>query len=220
MSNSILRCVISEELTESDFPGAFGEIRDRGEEIFPGAKVVLDFGARSLSESVVTSLLSDFVWPSGISVAAWITYDAASQDILKRAGLPTSEPASSVPDRGSVSNSLVLHRSLRSGQRVEHRGDVIIAGHVNDAAEVLAAGSVTVLGRLSGVVHAGYEGDESTVVVARSMEALQVRIGGKIGSLDREAQWWGHPVIVGVREEKVLIEYWPVIKSENREDVL
>jgi hypothetical protein len=44
------------------------------------------------------------------------------------------------------------------------------------------------------------------------MEALQVRIGGKIGSLDRDAQWWRKPVIVSVRDGTVLIEYWPALK--------
>jgi septum site-determining protein MinC len=209
MSDSMLRCIIPEELTLADFPSAFEEVRAKGKELLTGAKVVLDFGGRSLSEKVICTLLSDFIWPAGIATAAWITYDAESQDILKRAGFPTTEPTS----EAGVASALVLHRSLRSGQRVAHRGDIIISGHVNDGADVMASGNVTILGRLNGVVHAGYEGDENTVVVARSMEALQVRIGGKIGSLDREAQWWGKPVIISVREGTVLIEYWPVLKN-------
>jgi septum site-determining protein MinC len=212
MSDSMLRCVVPEELPSSEITASFGSIMEKGGVILPGAKVVLDFGARVLSEKTICSILSEFVWPSGVSVAAWITYDASSQEILKRAGLVTSEPTSE-PGAG-ISSALVLHRSLRSGQRVEHRGDVIIAGHVNDGAEVLASGNITILGRLNGLVHAGYEGDENTTVVSRSMEALQVRIGGKIGSLDRDAEWWGKHVIVSVRDGVVLIEYWPTIKGE------
>jgi septum site-determining protein MinC len=101
---------------------------------------------------------------------------------------------------------------------VEHHGDVIIAGHVNDGAEVLSSGHVTVLGRLKGLVHAGCGGDETTSVIARSMEALQVRIGSKIGSLDRKAIWWGKMVIAKVNEGSVYIDYWPVVKSEAREE--
>jgi septum site-determining protein MinC len=114
--------------------------------------------------------------------------------------------------------SLVLERSLRSGQRVEHRGDVVIDGHVNDGAEVLSAGNIVILGRLKGLVHAGCEGDEDTIVIARSMEALQVRIGGRIGSLDRGAQWWGKMVTVRVDDGSVLIDYWPALKNERGED--
>jgi septum site-determining protein MinC len=213
MYDSMVRCIISEELSAGDFSKELGDVCGKGQQVLPGAKVVLDFGARPLSEELLCQILSEFVWPSKIQVAAWITYDAASQDLLKKTGLPISEPipGARTAERGN-SGTLLLHRSLRSGQRVEHYGDVIIAGHVNDGAEVLSAGHVTVLGRLSGLVHAGCEGDESTSVVARSMEALQVRIGSRIGSLDRGAIWWGRMVIVRVSDGSVLIDYWPAIK--------
>jgi len=220
MSNSIVRCIIPEELPSAELKAAFDDVREKGGGILTGARIVLDFGARVIDEPTVASLLSEFVWPSGASVAAWITYDALSQEVLKRAGFQTSEPSHV---EGAPCGSLVLNRSLRSGQRVEHRGDVIIAGHVNDGAEVIASGSITVLGRLSGLVHAGYEGDENTVVVGRWMEAMQVRIGGRIGSLERDAEWWGKHVIVSVSEGTVLIEFWPAAKTghaPNKEDIL
>jgi septum site-determining protein MinC len=219
MSGSIVRCIIPEDLPAADFKPEFGKVMENGGSILDGARMVLDFGARAISEATVTALLSEFVWPSRASVAAWITYDAASQELLKRAGLCTSEPA---PPAGGAHSALVLHRSLRSGQRAEHRGDVIITGHVNDGAEVLASGNITVLGRLNGLVHAGYEGgddDPDAVVVSRCMEALQVRIGSKIGSLGRGAEWWGKRVIVSVRDGAVLIEYWPLVKGESTADV-
>ena len=212
MSDSVVRCIIPEEIPSSELLAAFEEVREKGGGILAGARIVLDFGARAIDEPTVASLLSEFVWPSGSSVSAWITYDASSQEILKRAGFLTSEPSRA---EGGSSGSLVLHRSLRSGQRVEHRGDVIIAGHVNDGAEVIASGSITVLGRLAGLVHAGYEGDENTVVVARWMETMQVRIGGHIGSLGRDAEWWGKHVIVSVNDSTVLIEFWPATKAGN-----
>ena len=220
MSDSILRCIIPEDIPSSGLIAAFDEVREKGGAILPGARIVLDFGARVINEETVIRLLSEFVWPSGASVGAWITYDASSQGVLKRAGFQVSEPTQG---DGGLSAPIVLHRSLRSGQRVEHRGDVIISGHVNDGAEVIASGNITVLGRLSGLVHAGYEGDENTAVVARSMEALQVRVGSKIGSLGREAEWWGKHVIVSVREGTVLIEFWPMVKggnASNKEDTV
>ena len=212
MSDSIVRCIIPEELPSSELGAAFDEVREKGAGTLAGAKIVLDFGARLLDERTVASLLSEFVWPSGASVTAWITYDASSQEVLKRAGFQTSEPART---DGGPCGALVLPRSLRSGQRVEHRGDVIIAGHVNDGAEVFASGSITVLGRLSGLLHAGYEGDENAVVVARWMETLQVRIGGRIGSIGRDAEWWGRHVIVSVSEGTVLIGFWPAAVARH-----
>ncbi|MDR3165302.1 MAG: septum site-determining protein MinC [Synergistaceae bacterium] len=215
MPGSIVRCIIPEDMPAADFKSEFDKVRKHGGPILNGARIVLDFGARAISEATVPALIEEFVWPSGASVAAWITYDAVSQKLLKRAGLYTSEPA---PAEESPCGTLVLHQSLRSGQRVEHRGDVIITGHVNDGAEVLASGNITILGRLNGLVHAGCEGkgdNTDAIVVARCMEALQVRIGSKIGSLGRDAEWWGRRVIVSVRDGGVLIEYWPLVKGEN-----
>ena len=214
-SGSMLRCIISEELDAAAFKSKFEEMLADGGTILPGSKVALDFGGRALSEEMICSILKDFVLPSGMEVASWITYDAASQDILKRAGFSIAEPTPpAMPSLRPSARGLFLMRSLRSGQRVEHAGDVIISGHVNDGAEVLASGNVTVLGRLYGLVHAGMEGDENACVIARSMETLQVRIGGKIGSLDRGAAWWGKKVTVRVEEGSVVIDYWPTIKSE------
>lgn len=209
----MLRCIISEELDASEFKSKFEEMQQKGAGILPGSKVILDFGGRSLSEEFICSMLSDFILPSGMSVASWITYDALSQDILKRIGLPLGEPHIPLPTAGFAGSGRLLMRSLRSGQRVEHQGDVIISGHVNDGAEVLASGNVTVLGRLCGVVHAGVDGDDGACVVARSMEALQVRVGTKIGSLERDAAWWGKNVTVRVEDESVVIDYWPAIKN-------
>ena len=214
MSDSMLRCIISEDLQVCDFAPSFEEVRRKGEGVLPGARVVLDFGARALSEETICRVLSDFVWPAKVEVKAWVTYDAETQNLLKRVGLPTGEPsASKKSSKGQ--KALRLDRSLRSGQRVEHAGDVIVVGHVNDGAEVFASGNVTVLGRLHGLVHAGVEGDETTAVVARSMEALQVRIGGRVGSLERGASWWGKPVIVKVDDGSVLIDFWPAVKVEE-----
>ncbi len=215
----MIRCVIPEELAHTEIVVAFQRVMSQGQGLLPGCRVVLDFGARPLTEEVVSAILSGFIFPSGVEVAAWITYDAASQDALKRVGFSTAEPVATpqAESQSAMGPGLILHRSLRSGQRVEHRGDVIIAGHVNDGAEVLASGNVTILGRLNGLVHAGYEGNEGVAVVARSMEALQVRIGGKIGSLERGAMWWGKSVIAKVEDDTVLIDYWPTIKRGKTE---
>jgi septum site-determining protein MinC len=217
-ADSMMRCIIPEDMPSDEMPAALCDVRIRGQHILEGAEIILDLGARKLDEKLVSSIMTDFVWSSGAQVVAWITYDAASQGNLKRIGLSTSEPVPSYAKSQGIRPSLVLERSLRSGQRVEHRGDVVIDGHVNDGAEVLSSGNITILGRLSGLVHAGYEGDESAIVIARSMEAMQVRIGGRIGSLERGAQWWGKMVTVRVDEGSVLIDYWPALKGERGED--
>ena len=45
--------------------------------------------------------------------------------------------------------------SLRSGQKIEFEGSLVILGDVNAGAEVLAEDNVVVLGNLRGMAHAG-----------------------------------------------------------------
>ncbi len=76
--------------------------------------------------------------------------------------------------------SVFISHTLRSGQRIECEGDVVILGDVNDGAEVIAGGSIAVMGVLRGLVHAGAMGRSDVVVAANSLQPKQLRISGKI----------------------------------------
>lgn len=216
MHDSMVRCAVSEDVDAATLAAEFRDLVSKDKGILPGCRVVLDFGGRPLSKETIGTVLSIFVWEAGVEVAAWITYDAESQQLLKRAGLPTVEPQPKPrrDGRAAPTSGLLLRRTMRSGQRVEHPGDVIIAGHVNNGAEIFASGNITVLGRLRGLVHAGYNGNDGASVIARSMEAVQIRIGGKVGSLDKNAAWWGKMVMARVEDDMVFIDYWPAVKTE------
>jgi septum site-determining protein MinC len=75
---------------------------------------------------------------------------------------------------------ILVHRTLRSGQVVQHPGHVVVIGDVNPGAEIIAGGDVVVWGKLRGVVHAGATGDDEAVVCALSLAPLQLRIGNHI----------------------------------------
>ncbi len=73
-----------------------------------------------------------------------------------------------------------INKTLRSGQRIEYDGDVLIFGDVNPGAYVIASGNIIVMGVLRGIAHAGARGDESTVVIALKLLPQQLRIGSHI----------------------------------------
>ncbi|PWI58823.1 septum site-determining protein MinC [Sulfoacidibacillus thermotolerans] len=70
----------------------------------------------------------------------------------------------------------VFKGTLRSGQLIEHDGDVIVIGDVNPGAQIIASGDIFVMGHLRGSAHAGAAGDVRAVVAAAYFEPLQVRI--------------------------------------------
>ena len=66
--------------------------------------------------------------------------------------------------------------SLRSGQRIEFEGSLVIIGDVNAGAEVIAGENIVVLGILRGLAHAGAKGNKDAVIEASEIEAVQIRI--------------------------------------------
>ena len=80
----------------------------------------------------------------------------------------------------TISTTKVCRGTIRSGQRIEFEGSVIILGDVNGGAEVIAEGNVVVLGTLRGFAHAGAKGNRSAFVAAESISPTQLRIADVI----------------------------------------
>ena len=80
----------------------------------------------------------------------------------------------------SLGNTLLVQRTLRSGQTVKFAGNVVVLGDVNPGSEIIAAGHIVVMGSLRGVVHAGANGDEQATVTAFSLQPTQLRIATHI----------------------------------------
>ena len=73
--------------------------------------------------------------------------------------------------------ALVVRGTVRSGETVEHYGDLIVLGDVNPGSEVLADGDIVVMGSLKGLPHAGASGDNKAAVIALEIAAPRIRIG-------------------------------------------
>ena len=83
-----------------------------------------------------------------------------------------------------ISETKFYKGSIRSGQRLEFEGSIVIIGDVNDGAEVIAVDNIAILGSLRGMAHAGAKGNEKAIIAASIIEAPQIRIASKI--LERE----------------------------------
>ena len=67
----------------------------------------------------------------------------------------------------AVSETKFHRGSLRSGQKLETEGSLVILGDVNSGAEVIASDNIVVLGALRGLAHAGAKGNEQAIIAAR-----------------------------------------------------
>nr|WP_240546217.1 septum site-determining protein MinC [Paenibacillus artemisiicola] len=78
------------------------------------------------------------------------------------------------PEDGN--NVKLLAAIVRSGQTVEHDGNLLLMGDVNPGGTVLCTGDIYVLGALRGLAHAGYKGRKDTVIAASLLKPTQLRI--------------------------------------------
>lgn len=76
--------------------------------------------------------------------------------------------------------TLLLRRTLRSGQRIQYNGNVVVLGDINPGAEIVCSGDILVLGSLRGVAHAGCNGNVEASVFAFRLEPTQLRIANYI----------------------------------------
>ncbi len=131
------------------------------------------------------------------------------EEFLKRLNLGNIRKMSSERKKAQerTERLLVVDRSLRSGQKVEHGGDVLVLGDVNKDAEIVAVGNIIIMGVLRGIAIAGALGDESAVVVALRMEPQQIRIGKKVAIPDEtERVSPGYPEVAKVEDGMIVLE--------------
>ena len=76
--------------------------------------------------------------------------------------------------------------SLRSGQRLEFEGSIVIIGDVNAGAEVVAGENIVVVGALRGLAHAGAKGNKDAIIEAVDIEAVQIRIADIVKEIERD----------------------------------
>lgn len=76
--------------------------------------------------------------------------------------------------------------SLRSGQKIEFEGSLVIVGDVNSGAEVIASDNIVVIGTLRGLAHAGAQGNKKAIIAANSIEGPQLRIANVVKEIEFE----------------------------------
>lgn len=70
--------------------------------------------------------------------------------------------------------------SVRSGQKIEYEGSIVILGDVNAGAEVVAEENIVILGNLRGLAHAGAKGNKKAIIAANIIDSPQLRIANII----------------------------------------
>lgn len=106
----------------------------------------------------------------------------------------------------AVSETKFHRGSLRSGQKIETEGSIVILGDVNSGAEVIASDNIVVLGNLRGLAHAGAKGNKEAIIAAGNLDTVQIRISNIVKEIKREEEPVHRQAYVYVNEDKIVIE--------------
>lgn len=105
-----------------------------------------------------------------------------------------------------ISETTFHKGSLRSGQRIEVEGSIVIIGDVNSGAEVIAADNIVVIGTLRGLAHAGAKGNKEAIIAASTLDAVQLRISNIVKEIDRDEEEIREHTYIYVNDDNIVIE--------------
>lgn len=197
----------------SEVTRALDERLSQQASFFKGGRVALRLGPRQLDREELAAA-GELLNKHGVTLWAVIcdspdTRQAAAELGLESETSQTAPAAAAPAEAWEESNALVVRKTLRSGQIVEHGGHVVVIGDVNPGAEIRAGGNVVVWGRLRGVVHAGLVDGETALVCALVLAPTQLRIGQTIArSPAEDAAGEVVPEIAFVQDGQIVAEAW------------
>lgn len=162
-------------------------------DFFQGVKVV-DIKGGQLNEEEI-NILVDIIKDFGIEVE--ILEEEIEEEIEEF-----------LPFEGiDMGNTKFIRHSLRSGQREEFEGNIVILGDTNPGSVIIAKGNIIVMGSLRGIAHAGSDGNKDAMVAAFNMKPTQLRIADIIArSPDEEVLSPKWPEIAKIKDNTLLIE--------------
>lgn len=105
-------------------------------------------------------------------------------------------------------STTIYHKgSIRSGQKIENEGSIVIIGDLNSGAEVIAGENIIILGRLMGLAHAGAKGNKKAIIAAEKIETPQLRISNIVKSIRKEDEEYSVKyTFASVKGDKIELE--------------
>ncbi len=192
---------------------ALEEALTEAEAFFRGGRLIVEAGARELTQEQLYSLRA-LLSRYDIELWAILSENDKTVRLARSHGVLTRLPKDPEPRKSGSEvlpldqQSLFLKQTLRSGQQINYPGHVTLVGDVNPGAEIVAGGSIIVWGALRGVAYAGAFGDEESVICALDLQPSQIRIAGYIGRSPEQRRRTSEPETAKVEGGQIVAEAW------------
>lgn len=116
------------------------------------------------------------------------------------------EYAKPIVNTDTERKDLFFQGTLRSGQRLESEGNIVIVGDVNAGAELIAGENILVFGKLRGLAHAGILGSRNCIIAANQLMPQQVRLNSKIAIIPANRAIEGPEIVRIDKNGKIVVD--------------
>jgi septum site-determining protein MinC len=210
--------LVFEKGSFDDYYSMLEEKISANKQLFNGSRVVFrGEGLRNLSHDEIIKL-QKLCLDNGM-----ILNNTVSESRLKeKSNIPpttlSAQPVNkTVPSSTPSGNKdIIIHRNLRSGQKLHSEGSVVIWGDVHESAEITAAGDIVILGTLGGIAHAGYYGNDNSIVFALNLVPGQIRIGNIISRASDDQTKRPYPEIAFLENGNICVQEYVSGKLPRR----
>ncbi|MDR6407440.1 septum site-determining protein MinC [Paraburkholderia terricola] len=144
---------------------------------------------------------------------AAVTNATPADDLFSAAAAAAAAAADPAPAAEPVrlatsSQTMVVDKPLRSGQRIYAKGDLVVLGLVSYGAEVIAEGNIHIYAPLRGRALAGVQGNHDARIFCTCLEPELISIAGIYRTTENPlpADVLGKPVQIWLEDEKLMIE--------------
>ncbi len=174
---------------------------------FQGSRVILDTGSRTFGPAELVDLEEMMSERFGVHLEKVVHgHNAARSAEVERVSAPAAASPAKPIEEGEARQTLLIRRTLRSGQRIGYEGNVVVLGDANPGSEIVAAGDIIVVGALRGVAHAGASGNGGAIVAALRLAPTQLRIAGRIAIPPDETANPGRPEMARLSDGGIIVE--------------
>lgn len=171
----------------------------KGKHFYQGTTLILRIDLNLLNEKNVKELKDALLTKIGLK-------DIVFEDLEKETVINTSQKENKVFTGVYEGKTKFIRKTVRSGQSINYKGNIVIIGDINSGAEVYATGNVVVLGRVRGKVSAGTNGNNKAIIAAFLLQPELLKISNVIAMSPDETEKPNYPELAKVKDGTIIVE--------------
>ena len=170
----------------------------KGKHFYKGTTLILRMDLKLINEKKVEEIKDILLTKIGLS-------DIVFEDLENESSI-TNQKENKVFSGVYEGKTKFIRKTVRSGQSINYRGNIVIIGDVNSGAEVYATGNVVVLGRIQGKVSAGTNGNNNAMIAAFLLQPEMLKISNVIAMSPDEEEKPSYPELAKIKDGVIIVE--------------